>query len=129
MARKAEEFGVDAINTDIGWHEAQVPTIVTSVPRGAFVKFTERLRDEVSIPLIAANRINTAEFAEEILGNGRVDAIQMARPFLADPPPGQQGPRGTRRRDQHLHRLQPGLPRPRLRRQEGVVPGESACGT
>lgn len=85
MARKAEELGVDAINTDIGWHEAQVPTIVTSVPRGAFVKFTERLRDEVSIPLIAANRINTPELAEEILDRGRVDAIQMARPFLADP--------------------------------------------
>ncbi|ACY21269.1 NADH:flavin oxidoreductase/NADH oxidase [Gordonia bronchialis DSM 43247] len=85
MARKAEEYGVDAINTDIGWHEAQVPTIVTSVPRGAFVKFTERLRDQVSIPLIAANRINTAEQAEEVLERGRVDAIQMARPFLADP--------------------------------------------
>lgn len=85
MARKAEEHGVDAINTDIGWHEAQVPTIVTSVPRGAFVKFTERLRDQVSIPLIAANRINTAELAEEILERGRVDAVQMARPFLADP--------------------------------------------
>ncbi|WLP91294.1 NADPH-dependent 2,4-dienoyl-CoA reductase [Gordonia sp. NB41Y] len=85
MARKAEALGVDAINTDIGWHEAQVPTIVTSVPRAAFVKFTERLRDEVSIPLIAANRINTPELAEEILNRGRVDAIQMARPFLADP--------------------------------------------
>ncbi|MFW0796440.1 NADPH-dependent 2,4-dienoyl-CoA reductase [Gordonia sp. CPCC 205515] len=85
MARKAEELGVDAINTDIGWHEAQVPTIVTSVPRGAFVKFTERLRDEVSIPLIASNRINTPDLAEEILERGKVDAISMARPLLADP--------------------------------------------
>ncbi|GAA1480348.1 NADPH-dependent 2,4-dienoyl-CoA reductase [Gordonia sinesedis] len=85
MARKAEELGVDAINTDIGWHEAGVPTIVTSVPRAAFVKFTERLRDEVSIPLIASNRINTPELAEEILERGRVDAISMARPMLSDP--------------------------------------------
>lgn len=85
LARQAEELGVDAINTDIGWHEAQVPTIVTSVPRAAFVKFTERLRDEVSIPLIASNRINTPEVAEEILQRGRVDAISMARPLLADP--------------------------------------------
>ncbi|MYR06005.1 FAD-dependent oxidoreductase [Gordonia sp. SID5947] len=85
MARKAEEYGVDAINTDIGWHEAGVPTIVTSVPRAAFVKFTERLRDEVSIPLIASNRINTPEIAEEILERGKVDAISMARPLLADP--------------------------------------------
>ncbi|MFT3899705.1 MAG: NADPH-dependent 2,4-dienoyl-CoA reductase [Gordonia sp. (in: high G+C Gram-positive bacteria)] len=85
MARKAQELGVDAINTDIGWHEAGVPTIVTSVPRGAFVKFTERLRDEVSIPLIASNRINTPEFAEEVLERGRVDAVSMARPLLADP--------------------------------------------
>lgn len=85
MARKAEEHGVDAINTDIGWHEARIPTIVTSVPRAAFVKFTERLRDEVSIPLIASNRINTPEVAEEILERGLVDGISMARPLLADP--------------------------------------------
>ncbi|NMN99605.1 NADPH-dependent 2,4-dienoyl-CoA reductase [Gordonia sp. TBRC 11910] len=85
MARKAQEHGVDAINTDIGWHEAGIPTIVTSVPRAAFVKFTERLRDEVSIPLIASNRINTPEVAEEILERGRVDAVSMARPLLADP--------------------------------------------
>ena len=84
MARRAERHGVDAINTDIGWHEARVPTIVTSVPRGAFVKFTERLRDEVSIPLIASNRINTPEVAEDILTHRRVDAVSMARPFLAD---------------------------------------------
>jgi len=85
LARQVEQLGVDAINTDIGWHEAPVPTIVTSVPRGAFVKFTERLRDVVDIPLIASNRINTPELAEEILQNGRVDAISMARPLLADP--------------------------------------------
>ncbi|WP_132993733.1 NADPH-dependent 2,4-dienoyl-CoA reductase [Gordonia zhaorongruii] len=85
LAKQVEELGVDAINTDIGWHEAQVPTIVTSVPRGAFVKFTERLRDVVSIPLIASNRINTPDFAEEILANGKVDAVSMARPLLADP--------------------------------------------
>ena len=85
MARKAEQYGVDAINTDIGWHEARIPTIVTSVPRAAFVKFTERLRSEVSIPLIASNRINTPEVAEEILTRGDVDAVSMARPMLADP--------------------------------------------
>ena len=85
LARKLEENGVDAINTDIGWHEAQVPTILTSVPRGAFVSHTERLRGEVSIPLIASNRINTPELGEQILEGGRVDAISMARPLLADP--------------------------------------------
>ena len=85
LAREAEARGVDAINTDIGWHEAKVPTIVTSVPRAAFVKFTERLRGEVSIPLIASNRINTPEVAEEILERGEVDAVSMARPLLADP--------------------------------------------
>ena len=85
LAQRAERHGVDAVNTDIGWHEAKVPTIVTSVPRGAFVKFTERLRDVVEIPLIASNRINTPEVAEDILTHRRVDAVSMARPFLADP--------------------------------------------
>lgn len=85
MSRKAEAEGVDAINTDIGWHEAKVPTIVTSVPRAAFVKYTERLREVVSVPLITSNRINTPEVAEEILARGLVDAVSMARPLLADP--------------------------------------------
>ncbi|AIT62082.1 NADPH-dependent 2,4-dienoyl-CoA reductase [Corynebacterium doosanense] len=85
MARKAEAEGVDAINTDIGWHEAKVPTIVTSVPRAAFVKYTERLREVASVPLITSNRINTPEVAEEILARGLVDAVSMARPLLADP--------------------------------------------
>ncbi|MBN3859886.1 NAD(P)-binding protein [Neisseriaceae bacterium PsAf] len=85
MAKKAEDLGVNAINTDIGWHESRVPTIVTSVPRAAFVHFTEGLRDEVSIPLIASNRINTPDVAEEILARGLVDAVSMARPLLADP--------------------------------------------
>lgn len=85
LARTLQAEGVDAINTDIGWHEAKVPTIATSVPRAAFVKFTERLRDEVDIVLIASNRINTPEVAEEILDRGRVDAVSMARPLLADP--------------------------------------------
>lgn len=79
------DLGVDAINTDIGWHESRVPTIVTSVPRAAFVDFTENLRDVVDLPLIAANRINTPEVAEEILARGRVDAVALARPLLADP--------------------------------------------
>ncbi|MBT0568281.1 FAD-dependent oxidoreductase [Williamsia sp. CHRR-6] len=85
LARALQAHGVTAINTDIGWHEATVPTIATSVPRAAFVKFTERLRDEVDIPLIASNRINAPDVAEEILRRGRVDAISMARPLLADP--------------------------------------------
>lgn len=85
LATALEAHGVNAINTDIGWHEARVPTIATSVPRAAFVSFTERLRDEVSIPLIASNRISTPEVAEEILRRGQVDAVSMARPMLADP--------------------------------------------
>lgn len=85
LARTLEAHGVSAINSDIGWHEAKVPTIATSVPRAAFVRFTERLREEVTIPLIASNRINTPEVAEEVLSRGRVDAVSMARPLLADP--------------------------------------------
>ncbi|MFH4416412.1 MAG: NADPH-dependent 2,4-dienoyl-CoA reductase [Neisseriaceae bacterium] len=85
LAKKAEALGIDAINTDIGWHESRIPTIVTSVPRAAFVHFTERLRSEVTIPLIASNRINEPQLAETILARGLVDAVSMARPLLADP--------------------------------------------
>jgi 2,4-dienoyl-CoA reductase (NADPH2) len=84
LAKEIETAGATMINTGIGWHEARVPTIVTSVPRAAFTWVTGKLRPEVGIPVIASNRINMPETAEEILARGDADLISMARPFLAD---------------------------------------------
>jgi 2,4-dienoyl-CoA reductase (NADPH2) len=84
MAKAVEKAGATLINTGIGWHEARVPTIVTSVPRAAFTWVTEKMKKEVSIPLITTNRINTPEVAENILATGQADMVSMARPFLAD---------------------------------------------
>ncbi|WP_319830063.1 NADPH-dependent 2,4-dienoyl-CoA reductase [Psychrobacter sp. FDAARGOS_221] len=85
VAKALEEAGVTIINTGIGWHEARVPTIVTSVPRAAFADYTAEVKKHVSIPVMAANRINMPETAEQVLSSGKADLIQMARPFLADP--------------------------------------------
>jgi len=85
LARQIEKAGATLINTGIGWHEARVPTIVTSVPRAAFAWVTERMRREVKLPLIATNRINMPDTAEAILASGQADMVSMARPFLADP--------------------------------------------
>ena len=85
LAKALEAAGVDLINTGIGWHEARIPTIATMVPRGAFTWITERLKKEISIPLIATNRINTPEMIESTLASGQADMVCMARPFLADP--------------------------------------------
>jgi 2,4-dienoyl-CoA reductase (NADPH2) len=84
MAKAVEQAGATLINTGIGWHEARVPTIVTSVPRAAFTWVTERMKQEVSIPLITTNRINTPDVAEKVLASGQADMVSMARPFLAD---------------------------------------------
>ncbi|TRW47973.1 NADPH-dependent 2,4-dienoyl-CoA reductase [Aliidiomarina halalkaliphila] len=85
LGKAAEEAGATIINTGIGWHEARVPTIVTSVPRAAFRWITARLKQELSVPVVATNRINTPEIAEDILANNEADMVSMARPFLADP--------------------------------------------
>lgn len=84
-AKAIEAAGASIINTGIGWHEARVPTIVTSVPRAAFSWVTARLKPELSIPLVATNRINMPDVAEQILANGEADMVSMARPLLADP--------------------------------------------
>ncbi|WP_286930615.1 MULTISPECIES: NADPH-dependent 2,4-dienoyl-CoA reductase [Aeromicrobium] len=84
LAKALEDEGVSILNTGIGWHEARIPTIVTSVPRGAFTWVTAKLRAEVSVPVVASNRINTPEQAEAILAAGEADLISMARPLLAD---------------------------------------------
>ena len=85
LARAIEAAGASILNTGIGWHEARVPTIATSVPRAAFADLTARLRPEVGIPVIASNRINTPEVAEDLLARGMADMVSMARPWLADP--------------------------------------------
>ena len=85
LGQRVEAAGATMINTGIGWHEARVPTIATSVPRGAFTWVTKRLTSEVSIPLITTNRINTPETAEQVLAAGSADMVSLARPFLADP--------------------------------------------
>jgi 2,4-dienoyl-CoA reductase (NADPH2) len=85
LAKEVEKAGADLINTGIGWHEARIPTIATMVPRKAFAWVTKKLKSEVSVPLIAVNRINTPDVAEEILADGCADMVSMARPFLADP--------------------------------------------
>ncbi|MFE4501528.1 FAD-dependent oxidoreductase [Rhodococcus sp. NPDC056743] len=85
LAQEIEAAGATIINTDIGWHESRVPTIVTSVPRAAFVDITGKLEKHVSIPVVASNRINMPETAEEILTRGDAQLISMARPMLADP--------------------------------------------
>ncbi|NMH59108.1 NADPH-dependent 2,4-dienoyl-CoA reductase [Alteromonas ponticola] len=84
LAKEIEKAGATLINTGIGWHEARIPTISTSVPRAAFTWITGRMKEEVSIPLITTNRINTPEVAENILAKGEADMVSMARPFLAD---------------------------------------------
>jgi 2,4-dienoyl-CoA reductase (NADPH2) len=85
LAKAIETAGATLINTGIGWHEARVPTIVTSVPRAAFAWVTRRLKGEVQIPLITTNRINMPDVAERVLAAGDADMVSMARPLLADP--------------------------------------------
>ncbi|WP_083100058.1 NADPH-dependent 2,4-dienoyl-CoA reductase [Pseudophaeobacter leonis] len=84
LAQAVEKAGATIINTGIGWHEARIPTIATSVPRAAFAWVTKKLMGKVSIPVITSNRINTPEVGEEVLATGCADMVSMARPMLAD---------------------------------------------
>ncbi|QBF33124.1 NADPH-dependent 2,4-dienoyl-CoA reductase [Thalassococcus sp. S3] len=84
LAKEVEKAGATIINTGIGWHEARIPTIATSVPRAAFAWVTKKLMGHVNIPVITSNRINTPEVAEEVLETGCADMVSMARPMLAD---------------------------------------------
>eukprot|EP00164_Ancoracysta_twista_P004026 GFYU01005405.1.p1 GENE.GFYU01005405.1~~GFYU01005405.1.p1 ORF type:complete len:710 (-),score=217.09 GFYU01005405.1:74-2203(-) len=85
LAKEIEAAGATIINTGIGWHEARIPTIATSVPRAGFSWVTQKLMGEVNIPLVTTNRINMPQVAEDVLANGHADMVSMARPFLADP--------------------------------------------
>jgi 2,4-dienoyl-CoA reductase (NADPH2) len=94
VAKALESAGASMLNTGIGWHEAAIPTIVTSVPRAAFRAVTARVKAAVKIPVVASNRINTPEIAEDILASGDADMVSMARPLLADPEFGKKAAEG-----------------------------------
>ena len=126
LAHLLEEAGVTVLNTGIGWHEARVPTIITQVPQGAWRSATAAPQGRGVGPGVRLE-------PDQQPGPGRVDPRRRrGRPGLDGPAAAgrrrlrEQGRRRPRRRDQHLHRLQPGLPRPRLREQEGVLPGQPA---
>ncbi|MEW2288142.1 NADPH-dependent 2,4-dienoyl-CoA reductase [Streptomyces sp. NPDC047841] len=85
LGKAVEAAGATIINTGIGWHEARIPTIATSVPRGAYTWVTKKLMGAVSVPLVTTNRINTPELAERLLADGCADMVSLARPMLADP--------------------------------------------
>ncbi|MGW5860715.1 oxidoreductase [Streptomyces sp. NPDC055239] len=85
LAKEIEAAGATIINTGIGWHEARIPTIATSVPRGAYAFATKKVMGQVSVPLVTTNRINTPEIAEQLLADGAADMVSLARPLLADP--------------------------------------------
>lgn len=85
IAKALQDAGVTIINTGIGWHEARVPTIVTSVPRAAFANVVAEVKAALDIPVMVSNRINMPDTAEALLADGVADLVQMARPFLADP--------------------------------------------
>ena len=127
LAQAIEAAGVTIINTGIGWHEARIPTIATKVPRAAFAWVTQQLKGKVGIPLVATNRINTPEVAEQLLADGIADMVSHGAAVPGRPDFRAKGRCGQGRRDQHLHRLQPGLPGPHLWRQDHLLPGEPAC--
>ena len=85
FSQALENLGINALTTGIGWHESRIPTIAYMVPRGAWRAAAARIKQSVSIPVIATNRINTPELAEEILSAGDADLVALARPLLADP--------------------------------------------
>jgi 2,4-dienoyl-CoA reductase (NADPH2) len=85
FARRVERAGADLVNTGVGWHEAAVPTIAASVPRAAWLAAIRNIKQAVSIPVMASNRINTPDLAETIIASGAADLVSMARPLLADP--------------------------------------------
>ena len=125
LASEVEAAGASILNLGIGWHEARVPTIVTSVPRAAFTSYAARLKEHVSVPVVATNRINMPDVAESVLAGG-ADLVSLARPFLADPEWVRKAAESRVRRDQHLHRLQPGVPGPHLRQEARHLPGQPA---
>ncbi|MFX1273567.1 MAG: FAD-dependent oxidoreductase [Promethearchaeota archaeon] len=85
FAQRFEEAGIDFLSVTGGWHETKIPQLTMDVPEGCYVYLAENIKENVSIPVFAANRINNPELAEYILMAGKVDAVCIGRGLIADP--------------------------------------------
>ncbi len=126
LALHQQDAGVTVFNTGIGWHEARVPTIITQVPRGAWRSYTARLKQGRRRAGLRVQPINTPELAEDILATGDADLVSMARPAARRPAFVAKAMDERADEIQHLHRLQPGLPRPRVLQRSRLLPGQPA---
>ncbi len=126
-ARRSKRPARRIINTGIGWHEARIPTIVTRVPRAAFAWVTAQAEEATSVCRWSRPTASTCPtWPRRCSADGDADMVSMARPFLADPEWVNKARASRVGRHQHLHRLQPGLPGPRVREQARQLPGQSA---
>jgi 2,4-dienoyl-CoA reductase (NADPH2) len=82
---EAEKAGVNSINVTGGWHESYIPQITTNVPPGAFLYLARGIKEKVSVPVFASNRLGDPLVAERALRSGAADMICWGRPLLADP--------------------------------------------
>ena len=128
VAEQVAQAGADLLSTGFGWHEAKVPTIAGVVPHAAFAEHIGRLKAAVPLPVTASNRINSPAVAERLIARGDADLVSMARPLLADAEFANKAIAGTAERHHHVHRLQPGLPRPLFREPGHHLPRQPAGG-
>jgi 2,4-dienoyl-CoA reductase-like NADH-dependent reductase (Old Yellow Enzyme family) len=82
LARVLKNIGVDLIDVSSGAlsDKQQIP-----IGPGYQVPFAEAIKKEAEIPTNAVGMIDEAEFANELVASGKVDAVMAARAFLRNP--------------------------------------------
>jgi len=85
FAQRLVEAGVDAININVGWHDARIPQIVTSVPRAAFGYLSKEMKEKIDVPVFTGHRVHNIETARQLIGDGVCDMVAMGRALIADP--------------------------------------------
>lgn len=85
IAKVYEEAGINAISVTGGWHESQVPQLAMELPRGGFSYLAKAVKEAVSIPVIASNRIADPFTAVQIIKDDMADMINLGRVLIADP--------------------------------------------
>lgn len=85
VVRRLEEAGVDALDADNGtydsWHWCHPPMYMPdacNLPEAAYI------RNFCHIPVFVSGKMGNPDVALEAVKSGAVDAVALARPFLAD---------------------------------------------
>lgn len=86
IARRLEAYGYDCLSVDFGQYDSfYYAAPPCYMEKGRVIDLAAEAKKTVNIPILCGGRMNDPDLAAQAVAQGKLDAIVLGRPSLADP--------------------------------------------